>query len=122
MSRGAIAPEAATAPTAGTHPAALTAPTPPAVRRVRVRVEGTVQGVGFRPYIFRLARELTLGGWVLNDAQGVLLEAEGAPGCLAALLARLPREGPPLASVASVNVEELPPAGAGAFEIRDSSE
>ena len=47
-------------------------------RRTRVRVEGTVQGVGFRPYVYRLARELGLGGWVLNDARGVLLEVEGA--------------------------------------------
>ncbi|MGH2896103.1 MAG: acylphosphatase, partial [Solirubrobacteraceae bacterium] len=39
--------------------------------RMRVRVRGTVQGVGFRPYVYRLARELGLGGYVLNDASGV---------------------------------------------------
>ena len=43
----------------------------------RVRVNGTVQGVGFRPYVYRLAGELGLGGFVLNDAHGVLLEVEG---------------------------------------------
>ncbi len=48
-------------------------------RRVRARVVGTVQGVGFRPYVYRLAGELELDGWVLNDARGVLLEVEGAP-------------------------------------------
>ena len=45
--------------------------------RVRVRVEGTVQGVGFRPFVYRLASELGLAGWVLNDTRGVLLEVEG---------------------------------------------
>ena len=48
-------------------------------RRTRVRVNGTVQGVGFRPYVYRLAGELGLGGFVLNDAHGVLLEVEGSP-------------------------------------------
>ena len=46
-------------------------------RRTRVRVEGTVQGVGFRPYVHRLAGELGLAGYVLNDSRGVLLEVEG---------------------------------------------
>ncbi len=48
-------------------------------RRVRVRVEGTVQGVGFRPYVHRLAGEIGLAGWVLNDERGVLAEVEGDP-------------------------------------------
>ena len=43
--------------------------------RVRLRVTGVVQGVGFRPFVYRLARELNLGGWVLNDESGVLAEA-----------------------------------------------
>ena len=45
--------------------------------RTRARVEGTVQGVGFRPFVYRLAAELELSGWVLNDERGVLLEVEG---------------------------------------------
>src|SRR5262249_29627280 len=49
---------------------------PPAVR-VRAHVRGTVQGVGFRPYVYRLARAYGLGGYVLNDARGVTLEVEG---------------------------------------------
>ena len=61
--------------------------------RVRVRVEGTVQGVGFRPFVYRLASELELSGWVLNDSRGVLLEAEGAPAALEALLSRAARRG-----------------------------
>ncbi len=46
--------------------------------RVRARVQGTVQGVGFRPYVYRLARDERLGGWVRNDERGVVLEVEGA--------------------------------------------
>ena len=46
-------------------------------RRVRVRVDGTVQGVGYRPFVYRLADELDIAGWVLNDERGVLVEAEG---------------------------------------------
>ena len=49
-------------------------------RRARVRVTGTVQGVGFRPYVYRLAGELSLGGFVLNDTHGVLIEVEGERG------------------------------------------
>ena len=56
----------------------------------RARVDGTVQGVGFRPYVFRLATELGLGGFVLNDERGVLLEVEGPPGAIDEFLARLP--------------------------------
>ena len=58
-------------------------------QRLRVRVEGTVQGVGFRPFVYRIATELGLGGWVLNDSRGVLIEAEGEGGALDALLDRL---------------------------------
>jgi hydrogenase maturation protein HypF len=47
-------------------------------RRVRVRIEGTVQGVGFRPHVYRLARSLRLAGYVRNDAAGVLAEVEGS--------------------------------------------
>ena len=56
-------------------------------RRVRVRVEGVVQGVGFRPHVHRLARELSLAGFVRNDERGVLIEAEGPADAVDALLA-----------------------------------
>ncbi|HZE05693.1 MAG TPA: carbamoyltransferase HypF [Solirubrobacteraceae bacterium] len=89
-------------------------------RRVRVRVTGTVQGVGFRPYVYRLARELGLAGFVLNDAHGVLVEAEGAGRAVAAFLGRLPAEAPPLAVVEAIETGELEPAGVAGFVIRDS--
>ena len=53
--------------------------------RVRARVEGTVQGVGFRPYVYRLAGELGVAGHVLNDARGVVVEVEAPPGDRGAL-------------------------------------
>ena len=78
----------------------------------RARVDGTVQGVGFRPYVYRLAGELGLAGWVLNDARGVLLEVEGE--CRSRR--RVPRSGsraeaPPLAVVERVETSGARPAG-----------
>ena len=89
----------------------------PGAVRVRVRVRGTVQGVGFRPFVYRLARELGLAGHVLNDASGVTLEAEGAPEAVDALLARLVTEAPPLAIVESVRRDPLLPSGERGFAI-----
>ena len=86
-------------------------------RRVRARVEGTVQGVGFRPYVYRLARELELSGWVRNDERGVLVEVEGEAAVLDAFLRRLPAEAPPLAAVERITSEPLAPAGGAGFRI-----
>ena len=61
--------------------------------RARARVEGTVQGVGFRPYVYRLARDERLGGWVRNDERGVVLEVEGAAGRGRALPRAAPARG-----------------------------
>ncbi len=89
---------------------------------MRVRVEGTVQGVGFRPFVYRLAAELDLVGWVLNDSRGVLIEAEGEPGALARLLERLRSEAPPLAIVERVSDEALDPTGEPGFRIAESED
>jgi hydrogenase maturation protein HypF len=89
-------------------------------RRVRARVTGTVQGVGFRPFVYRLAGELGLGGWVLNDVDGVLLEVDGPAAAVAAFLDRLEDEAPPLAIVEGVAVAELPALGEREFRIRAS--
>lgn len=95
---------------------------PPAAspRRVRARVEGTVQGVGFRPFAYRLARELELAGHVLNDEHGVLVEVEGEAPRVDAFLTRLGREAPPLAAVERITPEEVPATGAGGFRIVES--
>jgi hydrogenase maturation protein HypF len=89
-------------------------------RRARVRVEGTVQGVGFRPYVHRLAGELGLAGYVLNDSRGVLLEIEGAGDAVQRFLARLGPDAPPLAVLESMTVVDREPTGDGGFEIRPS--
>ena len=88
--------------------------------RVRVRVEGTVQGVGFRPYVYRLARELQLGGYVLNDACGVLLEVEGGGSAVERFVARLEPEAPPLAVLERVAVAERESTGERSFQILPS--
>ena len=90
-------------------------------RRVGVRVEGTVQGVGFRPFVYRLAHEEALAGHVLNDEQGVLIELEGPGDAVDRLLARLRPEAPPLATIDRIASSALPPTGAGGFEIRASN-
>jgi hydrogenase maturation protein HypF len=89
-------------------------------RRLRVRVGGVVQGVGFRPHAYRLARELDLGGYVLNDERGVLLEVEGSPRAVERFLERLVAEEPPLASIERVSRETIPATGSIAFEILPS--
>jgi hydrogenase maturation protein HypF len=89
-------------------------------RCARVRVTGTVQGVGFRPYVYRLAGELSLGGFVLNDAHGVLIEVEGSAPVVDRFLERLPCEAPPLAVLEQLLVEDRAPSGAIGFAIRES--
>ena len=86
--------------------------------RVRARVTGVVQGVGFRPYVFALATELGLAGYVLNDGEGVLLEVEGP--AVDAFLARLPAEAPPLAAIEAVTHEPIAERGEAEFSIRAS--
>ena len=84
---------------------------------MRVRVAGTVQGVGFRPFVYRLARELALGGWVRNDERGVELEIEGARDAVGAFLTRLREQAPPLASVEDVASQPLQARGEHGFQI-----
>ncbi len=79
--------------------------------RVRVRIRGAVQGVGFRPYVYRLAKELALAGTVRNDSEGVVIDLEGPASNLDALLHELPRQRPPLAVIHSLESERLEPRG-----------
>ena len=90
-------------------------------KRLRVEIRGAVQGVGFRPFVYRLATELGLAGWVLNDVRGVEIEVEGAAGALEAFRARVETEAPPRAVVRGVSVSWLEPAGFEMFEIRESA-
>jgi hydrogenase maturation protein HypF len=85
-----------------------------------VRVRGVVQGVGFRPFVFRLARTHALAGWVLNGDDGVEIHVEGAGAGLDAFLRDLTAQAPPAAAIARVEVEPVGPSGATAFDIRES--
>ncbi len=88
--------------------------------RRRIRVRGIVQGVGFRPTVYRLATERGLAGWVLNDAEGVLIELEGPPSAIDALLADLRDHPPPLAAVTAVETQATAPTGEPGFRIAPS--
>ncbi len=90
-------------------------------RRLEIRVDGIVQGVGFRPFVHLLAGRLGLGGWVGNDAQGVVIEAEGDAGALDRLVESLSAEAPPLAVVERVSVREIDLRGEGTFRIAGSA-
>jgi len=72
------------------------------IERRRIEVRGLVQGVGFRPFVYRTARSLGLTGWVLNNSAGVVLEAEGPFGQLDALILALRQSSPPLARVEGI--------------------
>ena len=87
------------------------------LRRVRARVSGTVQGVGFRPHVFRVATTLGLGGQVMNDEHGVVIEVEGPPERVEEFLGRLATEAPPMATVEGLATEERPATGEREFEI-----
>ncbi len=89
-------------------------------KRLRLEIKGAVQGVGFRPFVYRLARELELGGWVVNDGRGVRIEVEGPGGEVERLLDRLPREVPPRALVHSIEPSWLEPLGENDFRIEAS--
>jgi hydrogenase maturation protein HypF len=89
--------------------------------RARVRVQGTVQGVGFRPFVYRLAEVLGVGGFVRNDSSGVLLELEGSARAVQDLLTSLEREPPPLAVLDRVETSWLEPQGADEFLILQSA-
>jgi hydrogenase maturation protein HypF len=85
--------------------------------RTRIRVEGIVQGVGFRPFVHSLAQRFILSGWVGNDAAGVFVEVEGPAAAVAAFGAALVAEAPPLAVVERVAARDVPPTGEAGFRI-----
>jgi hydrogenase maturation protein HypF len=90
------------------------------VRR-RFEVTGLVQGVGFRPYVYTTAADLSLTGWVGNHTGGVAVEVEGAPSDVARFGERLARSAPPLARVDSVREVEQDPRGGTGFRIEASA-
>src|SRR5215510_2967706 len=91
-----------------------------ALTRVRIVIRGAVQGVGYRPHVYRLATELHLTGWVSNSPEGVCIEAEGSRDTVDEFLSRLNRLQPPRAAVHSLDHAFLNAANFNAFEIRRS--
>jgi hydrogenase maturation protein HypF len=92
------------------------------IERRRIRVTGTVQGVGFRPFVYRTARALGLSGSVGNDAAGVVVEVEGAVASLDRLVHALAQDPPPLARIETVSVTTGPVLGVTGFEVVGSQE
>jgi len=94
---------------------------PPETIRRRIRVRGIVQGVGFRPTVYRLAVERGLGGWVLNDAEGVLIELEGPEAGVDSFVSTLANDPPPLARITAIESESVAPLGEREFRIAPSA-
>ncbi len=90
------------------------------MQRKLIRVEGIVQGVGFRPFVYRLATERQLVGLVFNDSHGVQIELEGSTDTLDDFIVAFHDELPPLASVSRLDVSEMPVVGEGDFRIIES--
>ena len=88
--------------------------------RVRLRIDGVVQGVGFRPSVYRRARQFGVAGFVANSPAGVTIEAEGAAGAVADFVRTVVDAPPRGARVVNVEIETLAPIGDVAFEVRTS--
>jgi hydrogenase maturation protein HypF len=92
----------------------------PSRERRAISVQGLVQGVGFRPFIYGLARRYELAGFVRNDVTGVQIEVEGAPEALDRFVAGIRDEAPPLAVVETLTSQALATQGERAFRIEES--
>ena len=88
--------------------------------RTAIRVEGIVQGVGFRPFVYTAATGLGLSGFVGNDVDGVFIEVEGPEAAVSEFLEVLQRDAPPLARIDRVTSRAVPPTGAASFAIAAS--
>ncbi|MGL6135652.1 MAG: acylphosphatase, partial [Planktothrix sp.] len=88
--------------------------------RLHLTLQGTIQGVGFRPFIYRLATELNLTGWVNNSVQGVCIEVEGFREVLEQFQYRILKEKPPQSEIETLDAVWLPTVGYSQFEIHAS--
>lgn len=96
-------------------------PSPVLLSRRRLILTGLVQGVGFRPFVYRLAQKYSLAGWVKNTSAGVELEVEGPPATLDLFLTQLLENSPPLAQVRVLADLKVTPQGDSSFEILGST-
>lgn len=92
------------------------------LERRRMVIQGAVQGVGFRPFVYWLAGEVGVGGWVSNSAQGVLIEAEASSAKLDDFQTQLQTQKPPHSFIQRILVEAIPIIGTASFEIRESND
>jgi len=92
------------------------------IKRWRISVSGIVQGVGFRPFVYRLARRLKLSGWVCNTSEGALVEVEGNESDLELFSQSLRKECPEIANIRDIEIEQLAPVGYSGFRIEHSSQ
>ncbi len=90
------------------------------MKRVRVHIQGIVQGVGFRPFVYRLAHAHRLAGWVMNTPSGVILEAQGEPSEVQRFLASVEDLAPPLAVISALHSEKIIPVAEQDFVIKAS--
>lgn len=90
------------------------------LERIKIVIRGAVQGVGFRPFIYRLATELNLNGYVLNSSKGVFIEAEGETEILNQFVLRIEKEKPPISIIQSLEYSFLDPIGYNDFSIKKS--
>jgi hydrogenase maturation protein HypF len=90
--------------------------------RTEVKIEGTVQGVGFRPFVFLVARKLALTGWIVNGANGVMIEVEGADDAVSRFLELLRTACPPGARIERMSARSIPVIGDSEFTIQPSDE
>lgn len=88
--------------------------------RYHITIFGAVQGVGFRPFVYRLAQQLQVNGWVSNHAGGVIIEAEAGKEVMDRFTAALTLEKPAVASIHSLEITELDPCHYSGFSIRQS--
>jgi hydrogenase maturation protein HypF len=93
---------------------------PDGIQLLKIHIQGAVQGVGFRPFVYRLAQRYQLAGWVMNSPQGVFIEAEGPTESLQAFLLALENEKPAPAILSSIKHFFVQPQGYPDFEIRPS--
>lgn len=92
------------------------------MKRAEIRMTGIVQGIGFRPFIYNLARKHSIRGWVINNEKGVLVDAESDDGNLDQFILEIPKLAPPLARIETFDVNYLNPLGYTLFEIKKSEE
>ena len=90
------------------------------MRAAALHVTGVVQGVGFRPFVYSLARETGVSGWVLNSSEGVFAHAEGDPEAVEAFVRGIREKAPPMAVVQDVEIREVDAEGFDDFGIRES--